>query len=429
MGGSFRVVSSQNHQGSGENNMQIRDRIKSFRRVPAAELKPSPANWRTHPAEQADALRGILSEVGYADALLARELPDGTLELVDGHLRAETTPDMDVPVLVLDVTEDEAKKLLLTIDPLAAMANADRDRLDALLREVQTGNEALAGMMTELAEENGIIQQMAEECQEDDPPPIDRAGELQKKWRTERGQLWLIPSKTVAGKAHRLLCGDSTDAGDVGRVMGGERAGLMNTDPPYGVDYQGGRNPVSNRPRERLSGDGDASMYAACFAAATLPNSTPVYFWFADRAGEPVYKAVRKAGYKVRAIVLWNKLEAHYGNFMAQYMKKHEPCLYCVKEPPQWYGPTNEITVWDVKQPTVNEFHPTQKPVELFARPIRNHLQPGEIAYEPFAGSGSQFVAAEQLARLCYGIELEPKYVAVCLERLSLLGLSPELSP
>ena len=102
--------------------MQIRDRIKELRRVPASTLRANPHNWRTHPKTQQDALRGLLAEVGYADALLARELPDGSLMLIDGHLRAETTPDMDVPVLVLDVTEAEADLLLATVDPLAGLA-------------------------------------------------------------------------------------------------------------------------------------------------------------------------------------------------------------------------------------------------------------------------------------------------------------------
>ena len=101
----------------------IRDRIKDFRRVKASELFASPRNWREHPQAQQAALLGVLEEIGYADALLARELPDGALEIVDGHLRAETTPDQEVPVLVLDIDEDEAKMLLAVIDPLAASAD------------------------------------------------------------------------------------------------------------------------------------------------------------------------------------------------------------------------------------------------------------------------------------------------------------------
>jgi hypothetical protein len=147
--------------------MEIRDRIKEFRRVKAFELRPNPKNWRTHPQAQQDALRGVLAEIGYADALLARELPDGGLMLVDGHLRAETTPDMEVPVLVLDVTESEADKILATLDPLASLAVSDTEKLEALLADVDTQSAAVQEMLDGLSGESKpkteIIQLSTEE--------------------------------------------------------------------------------------------------------------------------------------------------------------------------------------------------------------------------------------------------------------------------
>jgi len=136
--------------------MKIRDRIKSLRRVKAADLRPNPKNWRTHPEAQQDALRGVLAEVGYADALLARELPDGSLMLVDGHLRAETTPDQKVPVLILDLTEEEADKVLATLDPLAAMAEANKQALGELLASIEAESEGVEKMLAELAAGEGI---------------------------------------------------------------------------------------------------------------------------------------------------------------------------------------------------------------------------------------------------------------------------------
>lgn len=136
--------------------MTIRDRIKELRRVPASELVPNPKNWRTHPEAQKQALAGVLAEIGIADAVLARELPDGRLMLLDGHLRLEAMGDEVLPVLVLDVDEVEGDKILATLDPLAAMAEADATRLDELLRDVQTGSQALADMLTEMAEDAGI---------------------------------------------------------------------------------------------------------------------------------------------------------------------------------------------------------------------------------------------------------------------------------
>ena len=130
--------------------MKIRDRIKDFRRVKASELLPDERNWRRHPGYQREALRGVLQEIGFADALLVRETPEG-LVLVDGHLRADLTPDMEVPVLVLDVTEMEAAKLLVTLDPLAAMAQADGNALTALLGEVSFDSQAVNDMLEALA--------------------------------------------------------------------------------------------------------------------------------------------------------------------------------------------------------------------------------------------------------------------------------------
>lgn len=158
--------------------MKIRDRIVELRRVPASSLAPNPRNWRRHPKAQHDALRGVLAEVGIADAVLARQRPDGVLELVDGHLRAETLGDREVPVLVLDVSEEEAWKILATHDPLAAMAEADPAILDDLLRDVATSNAALAAMLEELKDEAGV------DVPRFEPASIDEQGKLDEKAAT-----------------------------------------------------------------------------------------------------------------------------------------------------------------------------------------------------------------------------------------------------
>ena len=148
--------------------MLIRDRIRELRRVPANQLRPNPKNWRTHPTEQLDALKGVLAEVGFAGASLARELDDGSLMLIDGHARAEVSGEAVVPVLVLDVNEEEADKILATFDTLGGLAGVDKDRLDSLLREVQTGNDAVSAMLDGLAMENGLV---------DEEPDQEPAGE------------------------------------------------------------------------------------------------------------------------------------------------------------------------------------------------------------------------------------------------------------
>src|SRR5579862_102011 len=218
-----------------EGGPTIRDRIREFKRVPARELVVNPKNWRRHPKAQVDALRGLLAEIGYADALLARELQDGRLMLIDGHLRKDTTPDAQLPVLILDVNEEEADKLLLTLDPLAALAESDAERIGALLQTVRTESPAVEELFRRTAGQQlwSLIHPQGEP-----PAQNDQAAELQKKWKTETGQLWRIGD-------HRLLCGDATRDEDVARLMSNERAILFATDPPYAVGYSGGAHPQS----------------------------------------------------------------------------------------------------------------------------------------------------------------------------------------
>lgn len=136
--------------------MKVRDRIKGLKRIKAGDLRPHPQNWRVHTQAQREALQGILGEIGYADALIARQLPDKSYQLLDGHLRAETTPNTRVPVLVVDLDDDEAAKLLASLDPLAAMAGSDPAQLDALLAGLKSESAALSAMW------EGMTSQVAE---------------------------------------------------------------------------------------------------------------------------------------------------------------------------------------------------------------------------------------------------------------------------
>ena len=143
----------------------------------AHELQPNPKNWRTHPVAQQDALRGVLAEVGIAGAVLARETAEGGLMLIDGHLRTDVMHDQEIPVLVLDVNEAEADKLLATIDPLGAMAESDADALRALLEDVETSSQELADMLTALAEDAGVFnaaEAMAPDLADGDREPFQQ---------------------------------------------------------------------------------------------------------------------------------------------------------------------------------------------------------------------------------------------------------------
>ncbi len=186
--------------------MDIRDRVRELRRVRAGDLLPNPANWRMHPPRQHDALRGILAEVGYADALLVRELPDGKLLLLDGHLRAETTPDMLVPVLVVDLNDAEAALLLAVLDPLSAMAGCNPARLEDLLSGLHTDNPAVQSLLDELLRLGELPPGAADAVEPGDcAAPAPHAFRILVTCRNEAEQLSLLQSLTEAGVACRAL--------------------------------------------------------------------------------------------------------------------------------------------------------------------------------------------------------------------------------
>jgi site-specific DNA-methyltransferase (adenine-specific) len=220
---------------------------------------------------------------------------------------------------------------------------------------------------------------------------------------------------------HRLLCGDSTDSDAVAKLMDGQKADMVFTDPPYGVDYEGG----AMTKRTKLDNDQkNTNIYQEVLPNIILftNDKAPMYIWhaagYADMASH-----LWDNNIEIRSQIVWNKNMAQFGALSAQYKQKHEPCFYCFKKgnAPFWYGPTNEVTVWDVSRESKNEFHPTQKPIELPSRALNNSSKKGDCILDLFLGSGSTMVASHQLKRKCYGMELDPKYCQVIIDRMKKL--------
>lgn len=392
--------------------MKIRDRIKEFRRVKASEILPNPRNWRTHPKAQKEALQGLLAEIGFAGAVLARETPHG-LMLIDGHLRTETAVDAEIPVLILDVDEKEANKILATFDPISAMADSDAAALDALLRDVETSNEAVANMLGDLAKEAGCdwAKESGEVVEDEVPePPVDPV--------TKPGDLWVLGE-------HRLLCGDSTNAENVKRLMNGDKPFIMVTDPPYGVNLdQSWRDKALG---DRAMGAGNKNIVANDDKAdwtetwSLFPGDV-VYVWHAGKFSDVVMSSLRNSGFEICQQLIWNKSVMVMGR--SDYHFKHEPCWYAVRKGKShgWIGDRKQTTVIDAKSPNHimsgsdedKTEHPTQKPVICMAYLMQNHN--GSV-YDPFLGSGTTLIAAEQLGRKCYGMEISPAYCDVIVAR------------
>lgn len=401
--------------------MKLKDRIKALERIKASELLPHPQNWRTHPREQRDALRGILAEVGIADALLVRQTPDG-YQILDGHCRAEEAPDVEWPCLVVDLSDAEADKLLATHDPIGAMAEADADTLRELLAGVESKNEAVRELIATLEEQAGITHESYEPA-EDPGAQVDRAEELRAEWGVERGQVWQV------GR-HRIMCGDSTKAEDVERLLGGEKPRLMVTDPPYGVEYDPNwRNEAADKGliahAERRVGNVQNDDRADWSPVFVLWSSVVAYTWCSSLYLATTGESLRAASYHLRNLLVWAK--PRFAISRGDYHWQHETCWYAVKKGQKsgWIGDRSQTTLWQITlDQNVEGGHSTQKPVECMRRPIRNHE--GDVC-DPFLGSGTTLVACEQLGRVGYGMEISPAYVAVSLQRLHDMGLTCEV--
>lgn len=397
-----------------------RNRIVGEGEQQASQFLANPNNWRTHPQAQRDAMRGALNEVGWVQRVIVNRR---TGYLIDGHERvweALQNGDAAVPFVEVDLDEAEEAYVLATLDPIGAMAAADAAKLDDLLREVQSGEAGVQAMLADAAKEAGLYQEPPEAPE----APMDRAEELRVKWGTERGQLWQI------GR-HRLLCGDSTNAEDVARLMGGEKPLLMVTDPPYGVKYDPNwRNEAAEKGLISYAASriGEvANDDRADWGDAWLLSPAEVAYTWSPPGDHVIItgSALQQSGYQIRAMLIWRKPHIPIGR--GHYCYQHEPVWYAVKKgaTAHWIGGHMSSSVWEIAlDKNVEGGHSTQKPLECMARPIRNHE--GDV-YDPFLGSGTTMVAAEQLGRRCYAMEIEPKYVAVALERMSAMGLEPRL--
>lgn len=387
---------------------QVKDRVVELIRVRAGDLAPNPANWRRHPERQRAALRALLRQIGYADALLARR-DEGRLVLIDGHLRQSLDPEQVVPVLVLDLDEQEAELLLSTLDPLAGMATPDPEALADLLERVEASSAAVRALLDSVARGAGLP--VSRLHLDPDHVPEDQEA------ITNKGDLWQL------GR-HRLLCGDATREGDLARVMDGTRADVLWTDPPYGVDYVGKTSRAL-----RISGDtkdGLEDLLQRAFGAAGSVLAPGAAIYVCHPAGPlqvTFLQAFMAQGWQLRQSLVWVKDTMVLGH--GDYHYRHEPIAFGYAPGPGkrgrggegWYGGNSQDSLFEVSRPAASKDHPTMKPVELIARCLANSAPPGGVVLDPFAGSGSTLIACELQGLAGYGTELEPGYCDVIVRR------------
>ncbi len=231
---------------------------------------------------------------------------------------------------------------------------------------------------------------------------------------------------------HRLLCGDSTCSDAVGKLMNGDKADMVFTDPPYGVSYTGGHNKKQRTGiiADELQGEDLSSLFEDSINTACIfsKDSAPFYIWYAGGKSKETYLGLSKTPIEVRAVICWYKVKSGSGAFMSQYIPNYEPCIYGHKQGKsiQWFGPTDEKTVWEFPKDKSNDFHPTQKPIDVVERALNNSSSKGQLIYDAFGGSGSTMVGSHQLKRIANLMELDPKYCDVIVKRM--IKLEPTLT-
>jgi len=385
-----------------------------------AELIPDVANMRTHSEANLTAIRASLERWGQQkpiviDSKRVVRCGNGTLEA------AKKIGWTHLDCLVSELNGAELAAFAIADNRTAELAGWSEELTGVLasLRAELPDLEATDLGLTSLAPE--LPPPVGDEASVvvDDGQP-DRGEDMRVKWGIERGQVWLL------GK-HRVMCGDSTSEVDVKRLLNGCEPLFMVTDPPYGVDYEPGwRDDVfGGNPGGRTTRKVEADERSDWTQEWKLFHGDIAYVWHAGLDCGVVQKSLLDAGFLVRAQIIWAK--SHFAVGLGHYHWQHEPCFYAVRngKPSLWRVGHDQTTVWNIEKAQKNESgHSTQKPLDCMFIPIRNH--DSEYVYDPFLGSGTTVLAAEQLDRVAFGMDIDPCAVAIALDRwVSVTSIQP----
>ena len=372
------------------------------------KLQANPKNPNKHPEKQIELLAKIIDYQGQRAPIVV-STRSGFITKGHGRLEALKRLGWEKAAVDFQDYDSEAQEFadMVADNKIAELAeHDDAFMIDSIMNMDLSALPSLdmLGML-----DFELPKVIEPQCDEDEVPE-------QVDTRCKLGDVWQLGE-------HRLMCGDSTSVSDVEKLMNGGLADLVFTDPPYGVNYDGGHADPEKR-REKLANDESTKIYDDSVPLMTgfSKDSAALYLWFAATKSLQVLQVLQVLqanNYEIRSWLIWNKNMAQFGAIGAQYKQKHEPCLYCFKKgtPPFWDGPNNEVSVWDVSRASKNEYHPTQKPVELAERAMNNSCPRKGVVMDLFGGSGATLIAAEKTNRSARLMELNPKYVDVILAR------------
>ncbi len=374
--------------------------------LPISVLKPAEYNPRKtlKPGDpEYEKIKRSLQEFG----LVAPLVVNSDMTIIGGHQRYNVAIELGMTEMLCSVVDlDKTRERALNIALNKITGEWDDQKLAELLLELERQQFDVSLTGYDEAEMAKALNKVSANASDDD---FDVDEELQKPTFSRLGDLWVIGQ-------HRVICGDSTGEEVYTRLMDGQKANLVLTDPPYNCDVEETAGKIMN------DNMGDLEFYNFLLSAyrcmhANLADDGSIYVWHADTEGLNFRKAFKEAGFYLSGCCIWKKNALVLGRSPYQWI--HEPCLFGWKQTGkhQWYSDRKQTTVWEYDRPRSSKEHPTMKPVALMSYPIRNSTMTNGIVLDPFLGSGSTLIACLETDRICRGIELDPKFVDVIVKR------------
>lgn len=363
---------------------------------PRKKLKPGDREY--------EKIKNSITEFGYVEPIIV----NADMTIIGGHQRATVLADLgydEIDCIVIDIDKTREKALNVALNKITGEWN--KELLADLIKDLEDSSFDIGITGFEPPEIEQLFNCVHDKKIKEDDFDVD--AELKKPCVAKAGDVWLL------GR-HRVVCGDSIKPETYDVLMDGKRANMVLTDPPYNVNVEETAGKIKN---DNMASE---DFYKFLFAAfvnmeQSMEQDASIYVFHADTEGLNFRKAFQDAGFYLSGCCIWKKNALVLGRSPYQWM--HEPCLFGWKKggKHQWYSDRKQTTIWEYDRPKSSKEHPTMKPVALMAYPIQNSCMSNCIVLDPFLGSGSTLMACEQTGRICYGIELEEKFVDVIVNR------------
>lgn len=372
------------------------------------ELIPYARNARTHSSAQITQIAASIKEFGFLAPIVIAE--DNTILCGHGRFYAAQKLGLKKIPCVKEshLTEAQKRAYIIADNKLSINAGWDDELLAVELSDLQGEGVDLSITGFDEKELADLFDDKSKSDVEDDG--YDLSAALEKAAFVQRGDIWTV------GR-HRLMCGDATSADDVAALMGGKRANLLLTDPPYGVSFKSSSGLTIQN--DSIKDEDFYCFLKSAFSAAVdcLEKGAAAYIFHADTEGLNFRRAFVDAGFHLAGCCIWVKDSLVLGR--SDYQWQHEPVLYGFLQNGKhsWYSDRKQTTIWNFAKPKKNANHPTSKPLDLLSYPIQNSTQENAVVLDTFGGSGSTLMACELTNRICYTMELDEKYASVILRR------------